>query len=164
MAMLGAATDQLSTLAETMTSTGTQCSETGSSVSTRINAAVGEFLQAISTLQTEISTMAETMRSTVDSAAQTADATEWTGANKETFVGAAGDFLSNIQNVENGANTYFGEVKTSIDSLNTNLEGFSSEFTAAMGDAEASCTSMNQAVNAQLSALDQVMNTGLSVS
>lgn len=161
-AMLGAETGGLSALASRL---GTTTSEIGTCQTecqkiqvTVCSAMEDAFSAAITSLTATRSSLDETVR---DAARQLGD-TRWTGANRGSFDGAYQDFVVAMTGLNQAIDSAYGQFQSNMQQMNALMQTFQTDVATSMGQAQESTTSMQQAVTAQQTNLESVMNTGLS--
>ena len=92
-----------------------------------------------------------------------ANSANWTGNNANVFRGAASDFDAAMAAAESATAETFALFETNIGQMSQALADYQQSFSTALTNAQASTTSMQNAVQQQRAQLDATMNTGLSV-
>lgn len=161
MSLLGAQLEDLTSLSTQLTTTEGSIGTVQTSTTSETTTVVEGVRTAASTALAQITTLMGELRTAVEAASTNADGANWTGANRETFIGAYGDFNTAMSTAEVATSDTFANFDTSINTMSSELEEFQSTFSLALTDAQSSVSSMATAVNAQRDNLDQVMNTGM---
>lgn len=164
MSMLGASLGDLSELSGRLTQTSgdvetsrEEANALTSEVVSSLNTAAASAFQRISST---MDTMDQSVRQSVDRAQQA----NWTGANADRFRIGAQSFHTAINQADTTTRESFETFKTSVQTMTENLDAYVQSLAVSLSAASNSAQEMSQAVEAQRSNLDSVMNTGISVS
>ena len=103
------------------------------------------------------------LRTAVSGGVNQANSANWTGNNANVFRGAASDFDAAMAAAESATAETFALFETNIGQMSQALADYQQSFSTALTNAQASTTSMQNAVQQQRAQLDATMNTGLSV-
>jgi cell division septum initiation protein DivIVA len=125
-----------------------------------VSSVTSDARAALTQIQGEMSQL----RSSVAGSLATANATNWTGSNAQVFRSSAADFDAAMQRAEAATADAFTQFQASIQQMADALETYQASFSAALTKAQASTTSMENAVVAQRNHLDETMNQGMSIS
>jgi hypothetical protein len=162
MTMLGAQLDDLSDLSVTLTTTGGDVLTAQASATSTTTNVVSEVRSSAQSALAAIRSHLDALLTSVQTSGARAEATAWTGANRDRFTAAYGDFQQAMQAARQSTEAVFAEFQAAVDTMTASLEDYDRQFSSAMGQAEGSVRSMSAAVDAQRTNLDSVMNTGMA--
>jgi hypothetical protein len=163
MTMLGAQLDDLGQLAGQLTTTTSDIGASSSRCTSLTSSVVSNVQQAAQDALQSIGNEMEALRATVDAAGRSADAAQWTGGNADRFRSAYVDFNGAMAAAERTTNETFADFKRLIENMTTELNEYVTKFNTSLDQAQQATQSMSSAVTSQQNALDQVMNTGISI-
>lgn len=161
--MLGADLDSMGALGADIDSTATEIVDVGADARSVAERVTAEITEAFTGAVTQITDRTNAMSDRVAQARSTAESTEWTGANRDIFVGAAGDFSASCTQIALDAASVLQEFDRQVALIAANVLEFQGALQINLDQATASAESMSAAVAAQASSLDQTMNTGMQV-
>lgn len=162
-AMLGASLDSMTALSLDITQTGdeiVQVSADAQSIADRVSS---EITATFSAAVAEITDRTSALSERVAQAQATAENTEWTGANRDTFVGAADTFAASCREIALDAAEVLSEFDRQVAVIANAVMDFQSALQGNLALAADSAQSMVGAVDQQSQALDQTMNAGMQV-
>lgn len=162
--MLGAQLEDLGGLADRLRATSADINTVQGEATRVSDTVVTSVRDAAHAALTQISGAMDRLRVAVAASTQQSEATNWTGANREVFVGANADFDAAMAQAEGATNDTFQRFEAAIESMAAGLEEYAAVLDRSLTDAQTSTTSMAAAVDAQRVNLETVMNTGLTVS
>jgi len=160
--MLGADIGQMADLAKRISSTSAAIGKCQVSTGQTTGRVVAEVTTEARTALQQIRGEMTELRASVSGSVAQANATQWTGANANTFRSSAVEFDGAMQRAEAATAEAFSTFEASIQSMADALEQYQASFNSAMTKAQASSNSMQQAVVSQQTKLDDTMNTGMS--
>lgn len=158
--MLGADPASLTALASTMGETAVQLGDVRMDADRVASRVVEEMQQAFDRAVQEITAGMEAMAGQVGRAEGEAAAAAWTGRNHELFMTSSAEFAGAARRVESDTAQAYAEFTTALRGLADTLLTFQQSVGAHLAVAETSSMSMQQAVQAQLQALETTMNSG----
>lgn len=162
--MLGASTGGLAELVGRLNATSAGIGGSQGNTQRICGQLVEAVRQAATTALTQIQGEMQILRSEVTASATASESVAWTGANRETFIGAYQAFDGSMSTAETATGETFTDFQTTVDGVAAELESYVSEFAASMTSAIESVNGMSGAVQSQLNALEATMNTGMSAA
>lgn len=162
--MLGASTGGLADLVGRLRGTSAAIGDSQGNTQRICGQLVEAVRQAASTALTQIQGEMQTLRSEVTASATASEAAVWTGANRETFLGAYQAFDASMSAAETATGQTFTDFHTAVDAVAADLEAYVADFATSMASAVESVNGMSGAVQGQLDALETTMNTGMSAA
>jgi len=160
--MIGADLGQMDDLAQRMRTTTTAIGKAQSTTDGATRNVVGSVTTDARAALQQIQGELGELRSSVAGSVATANATNWVGANAQTFRASATEFDTAMQRAEAATTDAFTKFQASIQQMADALESYQASFSAALTNAQSSTTSMETAVIAQRNHLDDAMNRGMS--
>lgn len=162
--MLGANLASMADLVTQFGTTSATITDVSGQSGTIATSVVDEMTQTFTQAVTSIGDTMEMLSQSVREAVAQTDVTEWTGANQQTFLGAAGEFQSACEQIQAEVIAGYEDFSANARAIGENLESFQSTLVANLDNALASTESMSDAVAAQSESLDATMNTGMQLS
>jgi len=162
MPQLGATLEDLDRLATRLnTSAGAMATENGNVVNTT-NAAVADLNTGSTTAMNNINTFMGNLEADVLAVVGEATSTDWTGQNREAFVGNYEQFKTQMDLASGATAEYYGTLQSTIAGMMEELRAYQQQFSTALSAAQTASESMATAVNGQRQNLSDAMNTGMN--
>lgn len=161
--MLGADLESMAALGSQLDLTTGEIGDVSLDAQRIANTVVEDLTQTFARAIAEVTTAMNAFDSSIQTLVAQTDTTEWTGANRDTFVNAAAQCHTSCGQIREQTQVGWEDFDAHKNALSENLEAFQVALTANLASAEESTQSMSSAVAAQSQALDVTMNTGLTV-
>lgn len=157
----GADLDQLNELATAFTTAGTEIAAKATTLQGKIQAAVSNFEQTLSTMQTETTALASEMNDEMAAVRAQAGGVQWTGNNRQAFDADLNSFSGVVQRGTAQIDADIATIKGQVDSrFNPVLTEFASALQTSADDVGSATSTMKAAVDTQRANLDQAANVG----
>lgn len=162
MPALGATLEDLLSLKGRLDTSATEIGVNNDNTRQTTTGTVSTFNDQSATTRSQIEGFMAALRADVGQVASEAMSTDWTGTNREGFVGNYDTFQSEMTNAANATDEYFGELAQVVAEMMTQLEEYQTTLSAALAAAQEASQSMGVAVQGQHDNLDAAMNTGMT--
>lgn len=162
--LLGADLGSLSDLSAQLQSTTAGIGDVQTSSDGVAQRVVDEMRSAFAAALSGISNDMAALQATVGQASRQTAQTQWTGANRHEFERATGEFSAAMQAISVATDAAYVDFNGAMEQIASTINDYQSMLRTSLSQAQDSTASMNQAVVNQREVLDQVMNTGLTVS
>lgn len=161
--MLGAELGGLGALAERFSTTTGAIGEVQAQAQTVAADVISALEETFSAAIQAITGTMDHLAQNVSTAVSEAEGTAWTGANRETFMTASGDFASTMEAVRSATNEMYVSFNEQAAVIGGLVEQYQGELSTNLTNAATSTEQMGKAVTDQQTILDETMNTGLSL-